>query len=107
MSFRYALVDFGLAQGTPDTKIDLLKVTQSEAQQGSFAYKPHLTVGSQVSVIPTAPRQLAHQSASKTGTKRPSSFSQTQIKQGHKRKVLYYFLCVNMLNYYFIQQGEM
>ncbi|XP_033007506.1 cell division cycle 7-related protein kinase isoform X3 [Lacerta agilis] len=30
---RYALVDFGLAQGTPDTKIELLKVIQSEAQQ--------------------------------------------------------------------------
>ncbi|KAL8178333.1 UNVERIFIED_CONTAM: Cell division control protein 7 [Gekko kuhli] len=83
---EYALVDFGLAQGTPDTKIDLLKVAQSEAQQGSFAYKPHLTLESQVSVISTAPRQLVHQSASKTATKRLSSFSQTQIKQGHKRK---------------------
>ncbi|XP_060088156.1 cell division cycle 7-related protein kinase [Heteronotia binoei] len=83
---EYALVDFGLAQGTPDTKIDLLKIAQSEAQQGSFAYKPHPTLGNQVSVISTAPRQLIHQSASKTATKRPSSFSQTQVKQGHKRK---------------------
>nr|XP_056700906.1 cell division cycle 7-related protein kinase [Euleptes europaea] len=83
---EYALVDFGLAQGTPDTKIDLLKGAQSEAQQGSFAYKPHLTLGSQVSVISTASRQLAHQSASKTAPKRPCSFPQAQIKQGHKRK---------------------
>ncbi|XP_077189153.1 cell division cycle 7-related protein kinase isoform X2 [Paroedura picta] len=83
---EYALVDFGLAQGTPDTKIDLLKVAQSEVQQGSPAYKPHLTLGSQVSVTATASRQLVHQAASKTATKRPSSFSQTQIKQGHKRK---------------------
>lgn len=30
---KYALVDFGLAQGTPDTKIDLLKVVQNEGQQ--------------------------------------------------------------------------
>ncbi|XP_019386670.1 PREDICTED: cell division cycle 7-related protein kinase isoform X3 [Crocodylus porosus] len=29
----YALVDFGLAQGTPETKIDLLKTIQSEGQQ--------------------------------------------------------------------------
>ncbi|XP_064371998.1 cell division cycle 7-related protein kinase isoform X2 [Dromaius novaehollandiae] len=30
---EYALVDFGLAQGTPDTKIELLKTAQSEGQQ--------------------------------------------------------------------------
>nr|XP_008107467.1 PREDICTED: cell division cycle 7-related protein kinase isoform X2 [Anolis carolinensis] len=30
---QYALVDFGLAQGTPETKIELLKVIQSEAPQ--------------------------------------------------------------------------
>nr|6YA7_A Chain A, Cell division cycle 7-related protein kinase,Cell division cycle 7-related protein kinase,Cell division cycle 7-related protein kinase [Homo sapiens] len=30
---KYALVDFGLAQGTHDTKIELLKFVQSEAQQ--------------------------------------------------------------------------
>ncbi|XP_075792626.1 cell division cycle 7-related protein kinase isoform X5 [Pelodiscus sinensis] len=30
---EYALVDFGLAQGTPDTKIELLRVVQSESQQ--------------------------------------------------------------------------
>ncbi|XP_061489637.1 cell division cycle 7-related protein kinase isoform X2 [Rhineura floridana] len=84
---QYALVDFGLAQGTPETKIELLKVIQSEAQQGSCAYnKPQITLGSQVSVTSTAPRQLIHQSATKTTNKRPCSFSQTQIKQGQKRK---------------------
>ncbi|KAL9845916.1 cell division cycle 7-related protein kinase isoform 3-T3 [Geothlypis trichas] len=30
---KYALVDFGLAQGTPDTKIELLKTAHSEDQQ--------------------------------------------------------------------------
>nr|XP_020662813.1 cell division cycle 7-related protein kinase isoform X1 [Pogona vitticeps] len=84
---EYALVDFGLAQGTPDTKIELLKVIQSEAQQGSGAYnKPQITLGSQVSVTSTAPKQLIHPSATKTANKRPCSISQTQIKQGHKRK---------------------
>ncbi|XP_066481382.1 cell division cycle 7-related protein kinase [Tiliqua scincoides] len=78
---EYALVDFGLAQGTPDTQIELLKVIQSEAQQ---AYnKSHVPLGSQVSVTS---RQLVQQSVTKTANKRPCSFSQTQIKQGHKRK---------------------
>ncbi|KAH0618430.1 hypothetical protein JD844_017620 [Phrynosoma platyrhinos] len=84
---QYALVDFGLAQGTPETKIELLKVIQSEAQQGSYTYnKPHITLGNQISVTSAASRQLAHQSATKTANKRPCSVSQTQIKEGHKRK---------------------
>lgn len=33
-SLRYALVDFGLAQGTPDTQIELLKVVKSKAYKG-------------------------------------------------------------------------
>ncbi|XP_053247769.1 cell division cycle 7-related protein kinase isoform X1 [Podarcis raffonei] len=84
---RYALVDFGLAQGTPDTKIELLKVIQSEAQQESCAWnKPQITLGSQVSVTARAPRQLVRQPAARTANKRPCSLSQTQIKQGQKRK---------------------
>nr|XP_023961647.1 cell division cycle 7-related protein kinase isoform X2 [Chrysemys picta bellii] len=35
---EYALVDFGLAQGTPDTKIELLRVVQSESQQEGSAH---------------------------------------------------------------------
>ncbi|XP_031415569.1 cell division cycle 7-related protein kinase isoform X1 [Clupea harengus] len=31
---KYALVDFGLAQGTPDTQIELLKVLTARAQRG-------------------------------------------------------------------------
>ncbi|XP_034293099.1 cell division cycle 7-related protein kinase isoform X1 [Pantherophis guttatus] len=82
---QFALVDFGLAQGTPETKVELLKVIPSETQQRSSAYnRPPLTVGSQVT-SPTS-RQLVHQSATKTANKRLSSISQTQIKQGHKRK---------------------
>uniref|UniRef100_A0A2H6NDV1 non-specific serine/threonine protein kinase n=1 Tax=Micrurus carvalhoi TaxID=3147026 RepID=A0A2H6NDV1_9SAUR len=81
---QYALVDFGLAQGTPETKVELLKVIPSETQQRVSAYnKPPLIVGTQV----TSPsRQLVHQPATKTANKRLSSISQTQIKQGHKRK---------------------
>nr|XP_060629894.1 cell division cycle 7-related protein kinase [Anolis sagrei ordinatus] len=84
---QYALVDFGLAQGTPETKIELLKVIQSEAPQGSCTYtKPQITLGSQASVTSTAPRHPTQQSATKTANKRPCSASQTQIKEGHKRK---------------------
>ncbi|KAJ6655822.1 hypothetical protein lerEdw1_004686 [Lerista edwardsae] len=81
---EYALVDFGLAQGIPDTQIELLKVIHSETQQ--TYNKPHVPVGSQVSVASAASRQLVQQSVTKTANKRPCSFSQTQLKQGHKRK---------------------
>uniref|UniRef100_A0A8C8S2E6 non-specific serine/threonine protein kinase n=1 Tax=Pelusios castaneus TaxID=367368 RepID=A0A8C8S2E6_9SAUR len=84
---EYALVDFGLAQGTPDTKIELLRVVQSESQQESCSQnKPHLMLGNRVSVSVTAPRQLAQQSPSKTSEKWSSSLSQIQIKQGKEGK---------------------
>ncbi|XP_075792621.1 cell division cycle 7-related protein kinase isoform X3 [Pelodiscus sinensis] len=86
---EYALVDFGLAQGTPDTKIELLRVVQSESQQESCSqYKPHLTLGNTVSVSIMASRQIAPQSASKTShDKWCCSLSQMQIKQGKEGKV--------------------
>ncbi|XP_063078034.1 cell division cycle 7-related protein kinase isoform X1 [Engraulis encrasicolus] len=37
---KYSLVDFGLAQGTPDTAIDLLKVVNSKAQKGVKGTRP-------------------------------------------------------------------
>ncbi|XP_067394594.1 cell division cycle 7-related protein kinase [Emydura macquarii macquarii] len=83
---KYALVDFGLAQGTPDTKIELLRVVQSESQQESCSQnKPHLTLGNRAPVSVTAPRQIAQQSASKTSDN-IGSLSQMQIKQGKEGK---------------------
>ncbi|NXT58045.1 CDC7 kinase, partial [Pluvianellus socialis] len=80
---EYALVDFGLAQGTPDTKIELLKTAHSEDQQGSCSRNnPTVALGNGVSVSVTAPKQLAQQSASKAADKRSSSLSKIQIKQG-------------------------
>lgn len=38
---RYALVDFGLAQGTPDTQIELLKVVNSKSQKGATTTGHH------------------------------------------------------------------
>ncbi|NWX73355.1 CDC7 kinase, partial [Alca torda] len=84
---EYALVDFGLAQGTPDTKIELLKTTHSEDQQGSCSQnKPTIALGNGVSVGVTAPKQIAQQSASKASDKRSSSISKIQIKQGRGGK---------------------
>ncbi|XP_063199788.1 cell division cycle 7-related protein kinase isoform X2 [Chroicocephalus ridibundus] len=84
---EYALVDFGLAQGTPDTKIELLKTTHSEDQQGSCSQtKPTIALGNGVSVGVTALKQIAQQSASKAADKRSSSISKIQIKQGRGGK---------------------
>ncbi|XP_010078003.1 PREDICTED: cell division cycle 7-related protein kinase [Pterocles gutturalis] len=84
---EYALVDFGLAQGTPDTKIELLKTAHSEDQQGSCSQNnPTVALGSGVSVSVTAPKQIAQPSASQAADKRSSSLSKIQIKQGRGGK---------------------
>ncbi|XP_010163166.1 cell division cycle 7-related protein kinase [Antrostomus carolinensis] len=84
---EYALVDFGLAQGTPDTKIELLKTAHSEDQQGSCLQNtPTIALGNGVSVSVTAPKQIAQLSASKAADKRSISLSKMQIKQGRGGK---------------------
>lgn len=85
---KYALVDFGLAQGTHDTKIELLKFVQSEAQQESCSQnKPHVITGNKISLSgPAAPKELDQQPTMKTSVKRPYTNAQTQIKQGKDGK---------------------
>ncbi|KFW79305.1 Cell division cycle 7-related protein kinase, partial [Manacus vitellinus] len=84
---KYALVDFGLAQGTPDTKIELLKTAHSEDQQESCSQNnPIVALGNGVSVSDTAPKQIAQQSASKAADRKSSSLSKAQIKQGRGGK---------------------
>eukprot|EP00076_Gallus_gallus_P008361 XP_004936677.2 cell division cycle 7-related protein kinase isoform X1 [Gallus gallus] len=86
---QYALVDFGLAQGTPDTKIELLKTAHSEGQQGSYSQSnPNIALGNGVSVGVTAPKQIAQQLASRATDKssHSSSHSKIQIKQGRGGK---------------------
>uniref|UniRef100_F7E9B3 non-specific serine/threonine protein kinase n=1 Tax=Ornithorhynchus anatinus TaxID=9258 RepID=F7E9B3_ORNAN len=84
---EYALVDFGLAQGTRDTKIELLKVVQPEAQRESRPQiKPHRVTGTKVSLALPEPKEGAPHSALKTSVKRPYSHSQIQIKQGKDGK---------------------
>ncbi|XP_058891033.1 cell division cycle 7-related protein kinase-like isoform X2 [Acipenser ruthenus] len=41
---KYALVDFGLAQGTPDTQVELLKVVKGEGQEESLLVNSHRSV---------------------------------------------------------------
>ncbi|NXG48531.1 CDC7 kinase, partial [Psilopogon haemacephalus] len=84
---EYALVDFGLAQGTPDTKIELLKTAHSEDQQGScLQNNPTIPLGNRVSVNVTVPKQIAQQSASKPADKKSISHSRIQIKEGREGK---------------------
>lgn len=87
---RYALVDFGLAQGTHDTKIELLKFVQSEAQQESYSQnKSHVITGNKISLSgPAAPEESDQQPTVKTSVKRPYTNAQSQIKQGKDGKVL-------------------
>ncbi|XP_014315069.1 cell division cycle 7-related protein kinase isoform X3 [Myotis lucifugus] len=85
---KYALVDFGLAQGTHDTKIELLKFVQSEAQQESHSEnKVHVITGNKISLGGSAaPRELDQQPTTKTSVKRPYTHAQVQIKQGKDGK---------------------
>ncbi|XP_003990345.1 cell division cycle 7-related protein kinase isoform X1 [Felis catus] len=84
---KYALVDFGLAQGTHDTKIELLKLVHSEAQQESCSQnKSHIITGNKISLSgPAAPKELDQQPTMKT-VKRPYANAQSQIKQGKDGK---------------------
>ncbi|XP_051855972.1 cell division cycle 7-related protein kinase isoform X2 [Antechinus flavipes] len=85
---KYALVDFGLAQGTRDTKVELLKLVQSEAQQeGCSQNKAHIVMANKVSVSVPAPKALS-QSSTQTAVKRPYSHAQIQTKQGKDGKLI-------------------
>ncbi|XP_066232904.1 cell division cycle 7-related protein kinase isoform X1 [Saccopteryx leptura] len=85
---KYALVDFGLAQGTHDTKIELLKFIQSESyQESSSQNKPHVITRNKISLSgPAAPKELDQQPSTKTSVKRPYTSTQIQIKQGKDGK---------------------
>lgn len=101
------MVDFGLAQGTPDTKIELLKTAHSEEQQGSYLQNnPSTASASGVSVSVAAPKQAAQQSASKAAEKRPSSLYKTPTRSGRAGKVCVVFMTVvACLLHRSVQQG--
>nr|XP_034365409.1 cell division cycle 7-related protein kinase isoform X3 [Arvicanthis niloticus] len=84
---KYALVDFGLAQGTRDTNIELLKFVQSEAQQEDCSRnKYHGVTGHKGPLSRPAPKTVDQQCTTKTSVKRPYANTQIHIKQGKDGK---------------------
>uniref|UniRef100_A0A673FPC5 non-specific serine/threonine protein kinase n=1 Tax=Sinocyclocheilus rhinocerous TaxID=307959 RepID=A0A673FPC5_9TELE len=84
---EYALVDFGLAQGTPDTQIELLKVVKSKSHKGggSSTKMVEESLGKQKLVpLPPNTRNTALQSSTKAPAKRPCPAS--RIK--HSKELL-------------------
>ncbi|XP_069795287.1 cell division cycle 7-related protein kinase isoform X2 [Narcine bancroftii] len=80
---RYALVDFGLAQGTPDTKIELLKVVKAEDQQRScLKNKSTTSSGNQLPNSITTSKPLVQHSADKMHIKRPCPPMQAKPGKG-------------------------
>ncbi|KAF5894481.1 cell division cycle 7-related protein kinase isoform X1, partial [Clarias magur] len=69
---KYALVDFGLAQGTPDTRIELLKVVKSQKAQKDSHGKQALVP------LPPNTRSCTPHSSTKAAVKRPSPQSRTK-----------------------------
>ncbi|XP_071983543.1 cell division cycle 7-related protein kinase isoform X2 [Engystomops pustulosus] len=76
---QFALVDFGLAQGTPDTQIELLKVLQTKKQGSCSQSKLHTISGN----IPV-PRGVVLPSSTKQSVKR--HWSHSQINPGNNGK---------------------
>lgn len=85
--FRYALVDFGLAQGTADTQIELLKVVKHGAVQkgGGSTGKQDNTQRSKNSTASTSAAGLRQQHApSSSPSTAPSSTSRKALgKKAH------------------------
>ncbi|XP_068949951.1 cell division cycle 7-related protein kinase-like isoform X4 [Petaurus breviceps papuanus] len=84
---KYALVDFGLAQGTRDTKVDLLKLVQSEAQQeGSVGLSVQRSVlGERNFNIQSS---ISHESPAVKLIKQPKPMDVTSRKLTTKKKVV-------------------
>ncbi|KAM4021621.1 cell division cycle 7-related protein kinase isoform 1-T1 [Anomaloglossus baeobatrachus] len=76
---KYALVDFGLAQGTPDTQIELLKVLHTKKQGSCSQSHLHTNSGN----IPV-PREVVLPSSTKQSVKR--YWSHSQINPGKSGK---------------------
>ncbi|KAE8610641.1 hypothetical protein XENTR_v10012192 [Xenopus tropicalis] len=87
---KFALVDFGLAQGTPDTKIDLLKVLQPKKQGSCSQNHPYIISGNWVHQNIPVLRKVNHVS-SKQSVKKQWSHSGTHISTGNHGQVLSLF----------------
>ncbi|XP_022534322.2 cell division cycle 7-related protein kinase isoform X1 [Astyanax mexicanus] len=69
---QYALVDFGLAQGTPDTQIELLKVVKAQKAGGGSTGRSEESQGKRalIPLPPNTPHHTPHTST-KPAAKRP------------------------------------
>ncbi|KAM4722896.1 cell division cycle 7-related protein kinase [Rhinophrynus dorsalis] len=83
---QFALVDFGLAQGTSDTKIELLKVLQNKKQGSCSQIQPQTRSGNRVPQHVPVPRQQSQISSAKQNIKGQWSHSETQINPGNHGK---------------------
>ncbi|XP_036410344.1 cell division cycle 7-related protein kinase [Megalops cyprinoides] len=76
---KYALVDFGLAQGTLDTQIELLKVVKPKSQQGGGCKgKPATSVGDRAPPGRAPSREPTPHSSTKPPAKRSLSLARTK-----------------------------
>ncbi|XP_062843481.1 cell division cycle 7-related protein kinase [Trichomycterus rosablanca] len=77
---KYALVDFGLAQGTPDTRIELLKVVKSKSQKGGGSTDQSAQALRKEPLVPLPPngRSCAPHLSTKAPVKRLSPLSRTK-----------------------------
>ncbi|KAM8930578.1 cell division cycle 7-related protein kinase [Pelodytes ibericus] len=79
---QFALVDFGLAQGTPDTKIEQLGVLQVKKQGSCSQNNPPTISENRVPQNIPVPRELVLPSSTKQSVKRHWSLSKIQINRG-------------------------
>ncbi|KAM4551438.1 cell division cycle 7-related protein kinase isoform 2-T2 [Odontesthes bonariensis] len=87
-SKTYALLDFGLAQGTADTKIELLKVVrQRQSQKGSTKLPPKTTSTASTSLSLPPRQSLPPSSSSSSNTPTSSSASRKAPDLTGLRKV--------------------
>ncbi|TRY87531.1 hypothetical protein DNTS_007089 [Danionella cerebrum] len=82
---KYTLVDFGLAQGTPDTQIELLKVVKAKAHKGGGSSKLVEESLGKLVPLPRNCRNSALQPSIKAPAKRacaPSRFKHSKVLMG-------------------------
>ncbi|XP_051556415.1 cell division cycle 7-related protein kinase-like isoform X2 [Myxocyprinus asiaticus] len=86
---EYALVDFGLAQGTPDTQIEQLKVVKSNAHKGGWSSGRVEVAHGKQKLLPLPPntRNPAVQSSTKAPAKRSCPPSRIKLTKGQLSKL--------------------
>ncbi|XP_066548193.1 cell division cycle 7-related protein kinase isoform X1 [Amia ocellicauda] len=96
---KFALVDFGLAQGTPDTQIELLRVVKAESQQGSCSkHKPQVSSGSKTPHNRAPSKDPPLHSSTKPPAKRSWALAQTKHGKDAAQRSVFGERNLNSLN---------